>query len=109
MVLSQPNHPSIRDVVDSGVVPRFIQFCRDHSHPELQYESLWTLLNIASGPMEFTGNVIKNNAHIVFIDLLTTSRYYEIKEQAMYVHFLLSSQFLFHIVLLMIILNTFKT
>eukprot|EP01084_Bolivina_argentea_P236482 397616_1 len=83
VMLSQANNPPIREVIDSGVVPRFIQFCRNNSAPELQYESLWALLNIASGPAECTAHIIRNGSHNVFIDLLQ-SPLYEIKEQALW-------------------------
>eukprot|EP00485_Elphidium_margaritaceum_P012386 CAMPEP_0202686048 /NCGR_PEP_ID=MMETSP1385-20130828/1840_1 /ASSEMBLY_ACC=CAM_ASM_000861 /TAXON_ID=933848 /ORGANISM="Elphidium margaritaceum" /LENGTH=665 /DNA_ID=CAMNT_0049340547 /DNA_START=54 /DNA_END=2051 /DNA_ORIENTATION=+ len=84
ILLSQPNHPPIKQVIDSGVVPRFIQLSRECSHPELQYESLWALLNIASGAAECTAHIIRNNAHNVFIDLLRSSPFYEIREQSMW-------------------------
>eukprot|EP01084_Bolivina_argentea_P236479 397608_1 len=83
VMLSQANNPPIREVIDSGVVPRFIQFCRNNSAPELQYESLWALLNIASGPAECTAHIIRNGSHNVFIDLLQ-SPLYEIKEQILW-------------------------
>ncbi len=60
MMLSQANNPPIREVIDSGVVPRFIQCCRNSSAPKLQYESLCALLNIASGPAECTAHIIRN-------------------------------------------------
>ena len=83
--LSKPNTPPIREMIDSGVVPRIIELCQDHSHPELQYEALWVLLNIASGHSEAVAYVIRNNAHICLIDVLRSSPLYEIKDQAMYV------------------------
>ena len=84
-LLSSPNKPPIKQVIDSGVVPRFIQLCQDHNYSYLQYESLWTLLNIASGPAEAAAYIIRNDAHICFLQLVMSSPYYEIKDQAMYV------------------------
>ncbi len=51
--------------------------------PQLQYESLWALLNIASGPPECTAHIIRNGSHNVFIDLLR-SPLYEIRDQALW-------------------------
>eukprot|EP00484_Ammonia_sp_Unknown_P021992 CAMPEP_0197034330 /NCGR_PEP_ID=MMETSP1384-20130603/12477_1 /TAXON_ID=29189 /ORGANISM="Ammonia sp." /LENGTH=654 /DNA_ID=CAMNT_0042464245 /DNA_START=99 /DNA_END=2063 /DNA_ORIENTATION=- len=84
ILLSQPDKPPIKQVIDVGVVPRLIQLSRDCEHAALQYESLWALLNIASGPAECTAHIIRNNSHNVFIDLLRSSRYYEIREQSMW-------------------------
>eukprot|EP01083_Nonionella_stella_P029557 81328_1 len=83
MLLSQAQNPPIKAVIDSGVVPRFIQLARMSNYPELQYESLWALLNIASGPAECTAHIIRNGSHNVFIDLLH-SPLYEIREQALW-------------------------
>eukprot|EP01084_Bolivina_argentea_P236477 397605_1 len=84
LILSAAN-PPIHEVINSGVVPRFIQFCRNNNYPELQYESLWTLLNITSGPSQYTTYIIKNNRHIINVLIHSLqSPLYEIKEEAMW-------------------------
>ena len=83
--LSRPNNPPIKQLIDTGIIPKLIQLAQDHEHPQLQYESLWILLNIASGPPEAVAYLFRNNAHSCFISLLKSSQFYEIKEQAMYV------------------------
>ena len=90
-LLSSPNRPPIQQVIDSGVVPRFVQLLKNHSYPELQYESLWALLNIASGPNQCVAHIIQHDSHNEFIKLLSDSPYYEVKEQAMYVFIIISS------------------
>ena len=67
-----------------SVVPKFIQLSQNHNYPKLQFESLWTLTNIAS--LSDETYIVSNNAHIQFIKLLTSSQYYQIKDQAMYVY-----------------------
>ena len=58
ILLSSPSKPPIKQVIDSGVIPRFIQLAQQSQHPQLQYESLCTLLNIASGPDGCTEHIL---------------------------------------------------
>eukprot|EP01084_Bolivina_argentea_P161620 281350_1 len=83
ILLSQANNPPLKEAIDTGVVPRLIQFCYNKQDPELQYESLWALLNISSGAKECAQHLINNKAHNVFIELLT-SLLYEIKLHALW-------------------------
>ena len=87
---TKPNNPPIRQIIDSGVIPRVIQLSQDHSHPHLQYEALWTLLSVANGPPQAIAYLIRNNAHKCLISLLISSQLYEIKDQAMYVRHIFS-------------------
>ncbi len=79
MLLSQANNPPILETLASDVVPRFLEFSGNNKLPELQYESIWALLNITSGPEQCIAYVIKIDAHIIFIDLLQ-SQLYEIRK-----------------------------
>ena len=80
--------PPIQAVIDSGVVPRIIELAKDHKFPHVQFESVWSLLNIAAGPHEANVYLINNDAHLALIDLLQTSNSYEIKRNAMYIKYL---------------------
>ena len=93
-ILSKHEHPPIKQVIDSGIVPKLIKLCQDNNYPKLQYESLWTLLNITSGPTQAVSYIMKHEAHICLMGLLKSSKLYEIKEMAMYVS---ESLFLFPI------------
>eukprot|EP01084_Bolivina_argentea_P130707 230744_1 len=83
MMLSQVNNPPINSVINSGVVPRLLQLCHNTKRPQIQYESMWALLNIASGPSECTDYILRHGSHNIFIDSLT-SPLYEIIEQALW-------------------------
>ena len=85
MESTKPTKTAIQQVIRGCDVPKIIQLTQDHKHPQLQYESLWTLLNITSVPSEFNAYLIKNDAHIYFIKLLKSSPLYQIKHHAMYV------------------------
>ena len=86
-LLSIPKNAPIQKVVDSKVVPRIISFCNQSKNQsknqELQYEALWALANICSGPPPCCAEVIRNGSVKMFIDLLK-SPLYEIQSSAMW-------------------------
>jgi len=69
-LLSAENNPPIREVIESGVVPKLIQFLQNSRYTKLQFEATWALTNIASGTVEHTSHVIRNGAIPILIGLL---------------------------------------
>eukprot|EP00927_Polykrikos_kofoidii_P032617 TRINITY_DN27727_c0_g1_i1.p1 TRINITY_DN27727_c0_g1~~TRINITY_DN27727_c0_g1_i1.p1 ORF type:complete len:558 (+),score=124.32 TRINITY_DN27727_c0_g1_i1:37-1674(+) len=82
-MLSVEKDPPIQDVINAGVVPRFIHFLRDTSRPELQFEAAWVLTNIASGSADQTRFVVENGALPIFVELLMSPSE-DVREQAVW-------------------------
>ncbi|KAK1445192.1 importin subunit alpha [Babesia gibsoni] len=82
-LLSLEVDPPIEEIVNTGVVPVFIEFLGRFDAPELQFEAAWAITNVASGNRQQTKVATDNGAVPKLIALLEAPKE-EVREQAIW-------------------------
>eukprot|EP01125_Pyxidicula_operculata_P002972 TRINITY_DN129_c0_g1_i1.p1 TRINITY_DN129_c0_g1~~TRINITY_DN129_c0_g1_i1.p1 ORF type:complete len:518 (-),score=165.53 TRINITY_DN129_c0_g1_i1:226-1779(-) len=82
-LLSIEHNPPIQDVIDAGIVPRFVEFLGRGDCPQLQFEASWAITNIASGSPDQTRYILDSGAVPCLRDLLL-SKVDDVREQAVW-------------------------
>ena len=84
-LLSRQDNPPIQEVINTGVIPRLIEFLQCHTKPPLQFEAAWAITNIVSGTSDHALAVIEAGAIPIFVQLLSSPTCNaDVREQAVW-------------------------
>mmetsp|Transcript_36619 Transcript_36619/g.63665 ORF Transcript_36619/g.63665 Transcript_36619/m.63665 type:complete len:292 (-) Transcript_36619:24-899(-) len=75
-LLSVKWNAPIQEVISTGILPRIVDFMKDMTRSELQFEAAWVLTNIVAGTADQTLAVVEAGALPVFINLLSSANDY---------------------------------
>jgi len=82
-LISIENDPPIEEIIHSGALPILIDFLKNSTESQLQFEAAWIITNIASGTSEQTLVLINYGVVKILIDLLETQNE-NVKEQSIW-------------------------
>lgn len=80
-LLSRETDPPVEAIIQSGLLPRFVQFLGRNEMPKLQFEAAWALTNVAS--TQYT-SVVVDLGVTPFLSQLLRSPNSDVREQSLW-------------------------
>ncbi|OMJ83499.1 hypothetical protein SteCoe_15530 [Stentor coeruleus] len=82
-ILSLEHNPPIQELIDTGILPYLIEWIQKFDYPQLQYESAWTITNIASGTHHHCQVIVEKGCVPLLIQMMNSNNE-EVREQAVW-------------------------